>query len=143
MKWVYGLFIMLFYLTSAVASAEEAPEYINGAITIDSHQAKKLHELGAIFLDVRPEEEWSWGHIEGAYSFDLQGGFRQLFIPGALDKDIPMIIYGNSSYHMRGAIASYLAMVLGYKKVFFFRDGYFSWLALDYSVVLASDSSQF
>ncbi|MDP0588679.1 MAG: rhodanese-like domain-containing protein [Candidatus Endonucleobacter bathymodioli] len=139
MKWMYGLFIVLFSLISVAVSAEEVPVYIKGVITVNSHQAKRLHDLGAIFLDVRSEDQWLWGHIEGSHNLDLNGGFRQLFTTGTLNQDIPIVIYGNSSYHMGGAIASYLATLWGYTKVFFFRDGYFSWLALDYSVVLISD----
>ena len=142
MKWIYLLSVVLLSLIPAVVSAEEAPVNIKGVITINSHQAKRLHELGAPFVDVRPGDQWSWGHVEGAHNLDLRGGFRQLFMPGTLDKDTPIVIYGNSSYHMRGAIASYLAALWGYRKVFFFRDGYFSWLALDYPVVLKSDTVQ-
>ncbi len=143
MKWISFLAWGLFSLSSVFVSvsAQEAPINIKGVITINSHQAKKLHELGALFVDVRPYNQWSWGHVDGAHSLDLRGGFRQLFMPGTLDKETPIVIYGNSSYHMRGAIASYLAALWGYKKVFFFRDGYYSWLALDHPVTLKSDSN--
>ncbi|MGB1271189.1 MAG: hypothetical protein ACPG5T_03875, partial [Endozoicomonas sp.] len=55
------------------------------------------------------------------------------------DKETPIVIYGNSTYHMRGAIGSYLASLWGYQRVFFLRDGYYSWLALDFPVTLKSD----
>ncbi|MCG8075021.1 MAG: rhodanese-like domain-containing protein, partial [Candidatus Thiodiazotropha taylori] len=103
------------------------------------HQAKRLHELGALFIDVRPYKQWRRGHVDGSHSLDLRGGFRQLFMEGTLNKQTPIVIYGNSTYHMRGAIGSYLAALWGYKKIFFFRDGYYSWLALDYPVTLTSD----
>ncbi|MDB2384459.1 rhodanese-like domain-containing protein [Endozoicomonas sp.] len=142
MKWMYLLFVVLFSpLNSSVVFAEEAPVDIKGVITINSHQAKRLHELGAPFIDVRSERQWRWGRIEGAHNLDLQESFRQLFMTGTLDKDTPLVIYGNSSYHMSGAIASYLAALWGYKKIFFFRDGYFTWLALDYPVALKSDQA--
>ncbi|MDD7805092.1 MAG: rhodanese-like domain-containing protein [Endozoicomonas sp. (ex Botrylloides leachii)] len=141
MKWMYLLLTVLLSPLSAFypAVAREAPVDINGVITINSHQAKKLYELGAPFIDVRPEQQWRWGRIEGAHNLDLQEGFKRLFMAGTLNKELPLVIYGNSSYHMRGAIASYLAALWGYEKIFFFRDGYFTWLALDYPVSLKSD----
>ncbi|WP_330926963.1 rhodanese-like domain-containing protein [Candidatus Sororendozoicomonas aggregata] len=140
MKWTYLLAALFFCLMPAAVNAEEAPMTIKGVITINTHQAKLLHELGAPFVDVRPHSQWQWGHVDGAHNLDLREGFQQLFIAGALDKNAPVVIYGNSTYHMRGAIASYLAAMWGYKQVFFFRDGYFSWLALDYPVTLVSDN---
>ncbi len=141
MKWTYLLSALLFYLMSVTVNAEEAPMTIKGVITINTHQAKLLHELGVPFVDVRSHSQWQWGHVDGAHNLDLREGFQQLFIPGALDKNAPVVIYGNSTYHMRGAIASYLAVMWGYKQVFFFRDGYFSWLAMDHPVTLTSDNA--
>lgn len=142
MKWTSYAAGLIFALTSTFLSAQEAPINIKNVVTINTHQAKRLHELGALFIDVRPLQQWGWGHIDGSHNLDLRAGFRQLFMPGTLDKGTPIVIYGNSTYHMRGAIASYLAALWGYKRVFFFRDGYFSWLALDYPVVLQSDAPE-
>ena len=139
MKWISYAAGLILTLSSTFLSAQEAPVNIKDVVTINTHQAKRLHTLGALFIDVRPYQQWSWGHVDGAHSLDLRAGFRQLFMPGTLDKDTPIVIYGNSTYHMRGAIASYLAALWGYKRVFFFRDGYYSWLALDYPVTLKSD----
>ncbi|WP_252176412.1 rhodanese-like domain-containing protein [Endozoicomonas sp. 4G] len=139
MKWNFYLAGCFLALTSCFLSAQEAPVHIKNVVTINSQQAKRLHELGALFIDVRPYQQWQWGHIERSNSLDLRAGFRQLFAPDTLDKKTPIVIYGNSTYHMRGAVASYLAALWGYKRVFFFRDGYFSWLALDYPVTLQSD----
>ena len=60
-------------------------------------------------------------------------------VPGILEKTTPIVIYGNSTYHMRGAIGSYMAAIWGYERVFFLRNGYYGWLALDYPVTLKSD----
>ncbi len=139
MKWNSYLAGCFLALTSCFLSAQEAPVNIKNVVTINTHQAKRLHELGALFIDVRPYQQWEWGHIDRSQSLDLRAGFRQLFKPGTLDKKTPIVIYGNSTYHMRGAIASYLAALWGYERVFFFRDGYFSWLAFDYPVTLYSE----
>ena len=140
MKWISYAAGIILALSSAFLPAQEAPVNIKDVVTINTHQAQRLHELGALFIDVRPLDQWSWGRVEGSHNLDLRSGFRQLFMPGTLDKNTPIVIYGNSTYHMRGAIASYLAALWGYKRVFFFRDGYYSWLALDFPVTLKSDS---
>ncbi len=142
MKWTsIPAAILLSALSFMLPAQEEAPEEINGVITINTHQAKRLHDIGALFIDVRPYQQWQYGHVDGSHSLDLRGGFRQLLVPGVLEKETPIVIYGNSTYHMRGAIGSYLAALWGYERVFFLRDGYYSWLALDYPVTLKSDSS--
>lgn len=139
MKLISYLAGTWFVLLSAVLPAQEAPTDINGVITINTRQAKRLHEVGALFIDVRPRRQWLYGHVENSQNLDLRGGFRELINPGVLSKDMPIVIYGNSSYHMRGAIGSYLAALWGYKRVFFLRDGYFTWLAMDFPVTLKSD----
>ncbi len=47
------------------AQAVEAPDDVDGAMTVNVFQAKRLHELGAVFIDAC-DREWLWGHVEGA-----------------------------------------------------------------------------
>ena len=141
MKWTSILAaILLSALSFILPAQEEAPEEINGVITINTHQAKRLHDIGVLFIDVRPYQQWEYGHVDGAHSLDIRGGFRQLLVSGALEKETPIVIYDNSTYHMSGAIGRYLAALWGYEKVFFLREGYYSWLTLDYPVTLISDT---
>ena len=47
--------LMACLLVSPVwVNAAEAPLEIDGAMTINVYQARQLHELGAVFIDVRP-----------------------------------------------------------------------------------------
>ena len=133
--------IAIFYsmISTPLAAQEEAPTEINGVVTINTHQTKRLYDIGALFIDVRPFKQWQNGHVDGAHHLELRSRFRQLLMPGVLEKEMPMVIYGNSIYHMRGAIGSYLAALWGYERVFFLREGFYSWLALDYPVTLRSD----
>ncbi|WBA87952.1 rhodanese-like domain-containing protein [Endozoicomonas sp. GU-1] len=140
MKWIsISAAILLSALSFILPAQEEAPEEINGVITINTHQAKRLHDIGALFIDVRPYQQWQYGHVDGSHSLDLRGGVSSAAGAGGSGKETPIVIYGNSTYHMRGAIGSYLAALWGYERVFFLRDGYYSWLALDYPVTLKSD----
>ena len=128
-------------LSFILRAQEEAPGEIDGVVTINTQQGKRLHDAGALFIDVRPYLQWQLGHVAGSHSLDLRSGFRQLMVPGTLEKNTPIVIYGNSTYHMRGAIGSYMAAIWGYERVFFLRNGYYGWLARDYPVTLKSDAS--
>ncbi len=139
MKWIPVSLTFFLSTLSFLLRAQEAPGQIDGVFTVNAKQAKRLYDAGALFIDVRPYEQWQSGHVDRAQNLDLLGSFRQLMVPGILEKKTPIVIYGNSTYHMRGAIGSYMAAIWGYERVFFLRDGYYGWLALDYPVVLKSD----
>ena len=110
--------------------AGEAPFEVPGAMTINTYQAKRLHDLGALFVDVRPSREWAWGHIEGALHLDLAHGFSGL----ALDewpRNVPLVVYCDSEVCPSSAEAARLAVDWGYQHVFYFRSGYFAWMLED------------
>ncbi|MBT1121102.1 rhodanese-like domain-containing protein [Stutzerimonas nitrititolerans] len=112
------------------AWAEEAPLEVPGAMTINTYQAKRLYDLGAVFVDVRPSREWAWGHIEGALHLDLERGFTGL----ALDewpRTVPLVVYCDSEVCPSGAEAVRRAVSWGYQQVFYFRQGYFAWMLAD------------
>ena len=142
MKWIPVSLTFFLSTISLLLRAQEAPGQIDGVLTINAKQAKRLYDAGALFIDVRPHEQWQAGHVDRSQNLDLRGSFRQLMMPGILEKKTPIVIYGNSTYHMRGAIGSYMAAIWGYENVFFLRDGYYGWLALDYPVILKSNAVQ-
>ena len=74
------ILMLFFVLVPAGLQAGEAPDSVDGALTVNIAQARQLHELGAIFVDVRPEREWAWGHIQGALHLDLATRFQSLAI---------------------------------------------------------------
>ncbi len=121
------------------AVAGESPEHVKGATTVNTAQAMRLHELGAMFIDIRTRREWNWGHVEGAHHLGLKSTFALLYHEGFMDRKTPVVIYGSGTHRIRAAFASYLAVLWGYEKVFYFREGYFSWLAFDLPVVMRSD----
>lgn len=75
--WVFLLGIWL----GATAQAQEAPQVVEGAMTINARQAKILYDYGALFVDVRASREWEWGHVEGAVHLDLADRFSALAQP--------------------------------------------------------------
>lgn len=126
--------ILLFCLLSGgpiMSLADEAPDDVQGAMTINVYQAKRLHELGAVFVDVRPSREWSWGHVSGAVHLDLA---REFF--GLSHRDwpraVPLVVYCDSEVCPASAEAVRLAVSWGYEQVFYFRQGYFAWMLHDF-----------
>ncbi|NVK39475.1 MAG: rhodanese-like domain-containing protein [Gammaproteobacteria bacterium] len=114
----------------------EQIESIKGANTIDAFEALNLFEKGATFIDVRDEFEFQLGHIRSAVHLDLKRDFNDLYLIETLDRDIPIVIYCNSAHCYRSAVATFLAVAWGYENVHYFKDGYFTWLALDLPVVM-------
>lgn len=125
--WVFLLGIWL----GATAQAQEAPQVVEGAMTINARQAKILYDYGALFVDVRASREWEWGHVEGAVHLDLADRFSALSQPH-WPREYPLVIYCDSEVCPRSALASHLAVTWGYQQVFYFRSGYFAWQLLDY-----------
>ena len=123
--------LMLCLLASpAWLSAAEAPSHVNGAMTVNVYQARQLHALGAVFIDVRPRREWLWGHVEGAVHMSLAHEFFGLSRT-EWPRSVPLVIYCNSDVCPASAEAVRLAVAWGYQQVFYFREGYFAWMLAD------------
>lgn len=124
-------FFLLLNITVSVSHAE-APESVVGAKTVQLGEALDLYQKGAVFIDVRDEASWSYGHIEGAVHLDFnEDEFVILYVSDALDKKTPIVFYSDSPLSTNGAMASFFAASWGYENVYYFRDGYYSWLASD------------
>lgn len=112
--------------------AAEAPESVTGATTISLEEAQSLYDSGAIFIDVRDSDSWGYGHIEGAVNLDFNDDeFVVLYVSDALDKKAPVVFYDDSELVSASAMASFFAASWGYEKVYYFRQGYYAWLASD------------
>lgn len=121
----------------AFNAVAEAPLEIDGAKTVSLTEAKTLYEEGAVFIDVRGRSDWSLGHVEGAVHLDFNADeFAVLYLSEDLDRSTPIVFYTSSALNIRGAMASFFASNWGYSNVYYFRDGYYSWMAADYPVEL-------
>ncbi len=135
-----GVLVTLLFTCVIVPVHAEQIESIKGANTVDAFQALRLFERGATFIDVRETQEFQLGHIRSAVNLDLKRDFNDLYLIETLDRNIPIVIYCNSAHCYRSAVATFLAVAWGYENVYYFKDGYFTWLALDLPVVM--DNSQ-
>ena len=121
----------------ALGSWAEAPLEVDGAKTIALDEAKTLFDDGAVFIDVRDKQSWSLGHIEGAVHLDFNANeFAVLYVSEDLDRATPIVFYTSSALNIRSAMASFFASNWGYNNVYYFRDGFYSWMAADLPVEL-------
>ncbi len=141
--------LILLLLPIGQLIAGEAPIEIKGAQTISLEEARALHEDGAVFIDVRESSSWQAGHIQGSVHLDFsEEEFVVLYASDALDRNTPIVFYCESPLVNSSAMASFFAAAWGYQKVYYFRDGFYSWLAADYPIVsdvgtyLTADSEQ-
>ena len=131
-----SLAVLLFGLCNAV-HANEAPMSIPGTITVNLQKAKQLYDDGAIFIDVRKPESWSQGHIAGSLNLSVNDvEFAVLYVSEDLDRLAPVVFYNSSPLDVDGALAAKVASDWGYKNVFYFRDGFYAWMAADLPVDL-------
>jgi len=141
--WVYRMNVfakvvcsLVLMLSSAVALAE-APDVVMGANTVDLEKAKTLFDDGAVFIDVRDAQSWSLGHIQGAVNLDFNASeFAVLYISKELDRATPIVFYTSSPLNVSSAMASFFASNWGYSNVYYFREGFYSWMAADLPVEL-------
>ena len=122
---------LLLALVMSSLHAAESPVEVAGAMTVNSAQAKRLHELGAVFVDVRPTRQWSWGHVWGAVHLDLAGNFAEMGNQ-AWPRQVPLVVYCDSEVCPHSAEAARRAVGWGFQQVYYFRSGYFAWQLLDF-----------
>ena len=132
---VMTLVISILVSLVSTTSMAESPIKVVGATTVDLVAAKKLFDAGSVFIDVRDTRAWSYGHIEGAVHLDFNSDeFVILYVSDALDRETPIVFYCDSALGATGAMAAFFASSWGYKNVYYFREGYYSWMASDHPV---------
>ena len=108
------VFVFAFVSCSSFVNLDQTDGKELGYLQIDAEQAKTLMdtETDYIILDVRTEEEYNEGHIEGSLLIPLdtlEANLPKL----ANSKDRPLIVYCRSG--ARSAIASRLLADQGFK----------------------------
>ncbi len=101
---------------------------LSKAIIINTDQAYFLQRNGALFIDVRSKEKWDVGNIENSVNLDFLNDFSKLY-QSKVPKDMPIVIYGEDASSLRSAYAVATATDWGFTQVYYYRDGYFRWIA--------------
>lgn len=111
-----------------------SPESIAGATTIDPERAKLLFNKGVIFIDVRKSSDWEAGRVPGAVHLDLDTSFDDQNLALEVGKDEEVVIYCNGPKCLRSSTACAKAVAWGYRKVYYFRDGFPGWQTAEFPV---------
>ncbi len=134
MKFISSIFL-LFLLTCPVAySAGVSPQAIPGAVTADATKAKQLFDQGALFVDVRRDSDWDNGRIPDALHLELKKVFSKESLSEEASTNDPIVIYCNGEKCLRSSKAIALAVKWGFKKLYFFRDGFPAWKQASFPV---------
>ncbi len=129
-----ALFAALAIAVTAAFAQEtpESPLTVDGATTIDAHQAKGLHDRGVSFVDVRTPELWEAGHIPGAHFLELLNAFDEAGLLKIGAKDSGVVIYCAGPSCKRSSKACAKAVAWGFQDVYYFRGGFPEWQAAGY-----------
>ncbi len=130
------LFIFLFLLMSnTIASEDVAPEYVAGAVTINTATAKLLFDKGYTFIDVRKSEDFNNGHIPAAKHLAVNSeSFTAQNLNALVEKDQAVIFYCNGLYCPGSSKASEKAAGWGWHNIFYYREGFPKWKEAGFAV---------
>ena len=129
-KYLYIVFPMLVALFAVSVVQAHSPTEVEGATTIDVATAEDLFSRRVPFIDVRSTNNYDAGHIPGAVHLSLTFGESELAQIASRNQEV--VIYCDGPTCNRSARACEMAVALGYKKVYYFRDGYPAWKAAGY-----------
>ena len=113
---------------------DKAPPEVEGAESIVAAKAKALLDRGVAFVDVRRDPDWNAERIPGAVQLHLYADFSESNLVKLAGKDDEVVVfaYGLNSGHSTTAVMR--AGSWGYKKVYFFREGFPAWKAAGLAV---------
>ena len=114
--------------------ASEFDDEVLPYTTIGTDEAKKMIDAGAHVVDVRRPDEWDRGHIaeadlvtiEGIYAFGER--LKEQNLP--MDEDVIFICASGQ----RSAMASEIALLLGFNKVYNVANGMHGWVNRNYPI---------
>ena len=130
-KYLYIVFPMIAALLAVNVVQADSPTEVDGATTVDVATAKALFDRGVPFVDVRGSSYYD-GHIPGAVRLNWVGEFTERGLGEVVTKDQEVVIYCGGPTCSRSSLSCTKAVSWGWKKVYYFRDGYPGWEAAGY-----------
>ena len=116
-------------LCMPAVAGEVSPQSIDGAVTVDTAEAKAMFDREVAFVDVRKDSDWDAGRIPGAIHLDIKSKFSEESLAGEIEKGESVVIYCNGASCMRSSDASAMAVGWGFSRVHYYRDGFPAWKA--------------
>jgi rhodanese-related sulfurtransferase len=100
--------------------------------------AYKLFNDGVKFIDARPPEEFSEGHIRGAVNVPFYESEKYLNAINSLNKNEIIVTYCNSKDCDDGTLSADEFFKMGFKKVYVFVGGWEEWKKNEYPTSLSN-----
>jgi len=102
-------------------------DIIEDVTTVDSRKAKELFDREVIFIDTRKLSDWNAGRIPGAIHMDHTKEFTKENLKKIVNYHDSFVIYCNGSKCLRSEKAAKNAVEWGYKKIYYYREGFPAW----------------
>jgi len=113
-------------------TAPEIPDTLEGASVVDADWVKANYLKSKVkIFDVRGHTEYII-HIPGAIPYRWKDVKSERKLPA--EKDIPIIVYGDDSKSLKSYEFTKFLVQSGYKKIYWFRDGFDDWKQKGYPV---------
>lgn len=129
-KKLYIVFSMIAALSAVSVAQAGSPTEIEGCTTVDAATAEDLFHRRVPFVDVRSDGEYDAGHIPGAVHLSSTFGDSELAQIARRNQEI--VVYCDGPTCSRSSKACKMAGSAGFKKAYYFRDGYPGWKAAGY-----------
>lgn len=115
-----------------------SPLIAPGATTIDTDTAWKMHRQKVVFIDVRGDGYWHKGHIPGAIHLEIPTQLTPERLEQYVKPDQPVVFYCQGVRCWRSYDAIARAVAWGFKKIYYYREGFPAWQAAGYPVLVST-----
>lgn len=134
-KLLASLFAALLSVTAFAGESKMSVANVKGATTVDTKKAKELFDKETLFIDVRLKSLSDSGRIAGSILLDYKNGkFTKEALMEEAGVDEGIVIYCNGVKCPLSAAAAEKALSWGYKKVYYYREGYPVWKKAGYPI---------
>lgn len=128
MRMIMAALLAIFAFMST-ATAETAPQSVDGATTVSIDEAAALFDEGVIFVDVRKASDWDAGRIPGSLNLYVKEDLTEDALTSEVAKTDKVVFYCNGKKCGLSAEACAKAVTWGYTQVYYMRDGFPGWEA--------------
>lgn len=112
--------------------------FVDGAITIDAENLVELYRStqDIALIDSRLSEDRVHGYIEMSHNLPASETDCAALAQLVGDKDRPVVFYDNGKISHDSMIATTIAVLCGYNRLFWFSGGFTEWEDKDYPFVI-------
>jgi len=107
---------------------------VAGATTIDHKIAKAMHDRGVKFVDVRAAKDFASGHVPRAFNLDVATELSRDSLSRIVGKNEEFALSCHGKNCPDSAYASAKAVMWGFKRVYYFAEGFPVWQEVGYPV---------